>query len=194
VRGPTTSLTELLLELQTLDRVPRSGYVLRGVPDAESVSEHCFQLAMTVWLLAAEEPQVDRARAVELALVHDLAEARIGDLPRTAAGYFAPGAKHEAERRAVEHLLAPADAGCLDRYREYEGQATAEARFVKECDRLQLLLKTTVYERWGARGLDEIVARSAALADSEFASVRRRYAELELARAGGAGSGPRPGA
>jgi len=194
VRGPTTSLTELLLELQTLDRIPRSGYVLRGVPDAESVSEHCFQLAMTVWLLAAEEPAVDRARAVELALVHDLAEVRIGDLPRTAAGYFAPGAKHEAERRAVEHLLAPTDPGCLDRYREYEEQATAEARFVKECDRLQLLLKTTVYERWGVRGLDEIVARSAALAGSEFASVRRRFEELQAARAGSAGKAPRRGA
>jgi len=38
LRHANASLLDLLLELQTLDRVPRSGYFLRGISDCESVS------------------------------------------------------------------------------------------------------------------------------------------------------------
>ena len=44
MRHANASLLDLLLELQTLDRVPRSGYFLRGISDCESVSEHTFHL------------------------------------------------------------------------------------------------------------------------------------------------------
>ena len=66
MRHANPSLLDLLLELQTLDRVPRSGYFLRGISDCESVSEHTFHLAILVWFLAGEEPAVDRARAASL--------------------------------------------------------------------------------------------------------------------------------
>ena len=40
-------------------------------------------------------------------------------------------------------------------FEEYESQATAEARFVKACDRLQLGVRLLGYERAGWRVLDE---------------------------------------
>ena len=73
---PNDTLLELLMELQNLDRVPRMGYALRGVADAESVAEHTFHVALLVWALAPSTPGVDTRRALELALVHDLAEDR----------------------------------------------------------------------------------------------------------------------
>ena len=44
-----STLLETLLELQHLDRVPRMGFVLRGVADPESVSEHLWHVTMLVW-------------------------------------------------------------------------------------------------------------------------------------------------
>ncbi len=179
MRVANASLLDLLLELQTLDRVPRSGYFLRGISDCESVSEHTFHLAMLVWLLAAEEPALDRAHAVEMALMHDLAELRIGDLPRTATTYLPAEVKHAAERRAAADILAPADPRANALYEEYEEGETTEARFVRACDKLQLMVKVTVYERWGHRGLAEFWGNPANFPKSDFVSIERLFAELQ---------------
>ena len=177
-----STVLELLLELQTLDRIPRSGYFLRGVSDCESIAEHTLHLALLVWLLAAEEPTVDRSRAVELALMHDLAELRIGDLPRTATAYLPAEAKHEAERRAAADILAPADPRAKELYDEYDRGESTEARFVKACDKLQLMIKVTVYEGWGNRGLAEFWENPANFPPSDFSSVERLFGELRAAR------------
>jgi putative hydrolase of HD superfamily len=149
------SLLDLLLELQVLDRIPRSGFVLRGVAGAESVTEHCWHVLFLVWALAERLPDLDAARAVEIALVHDLAELRVGDLPRTAGRYFPAGAKQAAETAAVAEVLAPLPERARRLYAEYQEGATPEARLVKACDKLQLMLKVAVYESWGSGALAE---------------------------------------
>ena len=184
MRLANSSLLDLLLELQTLDRVPRSGYFLRGISDCESVAEHTFHLAMLVWLLAGDEPSVDRARAVELALMHDLAELRIGDLPRTATTYLPADVKHAAERRAAADILAPADPRATALYEEYEDGETTEARFVRACDKLQLMIKVTVYESWGHRGLAEFWGNPANFPKSEFPSIESLFRSLQKRAAG----------
>lgn len=179
MRTANASLLDLLLELETLDRVPRSGYFLRGISDCESIAEHSFHLALLVWLLAADEPGVDRTKAVELALFHDLAELRIGDLPRTATAYLPAAVKHEAERRAAADILAPADPRALELYAEYDRGDSTEARFVKACDKLQLMIKVTVYERWGHRGLAEFWGNPANFPRSDFPSVEILFEKLK---------------
>jgi putative hydrolase of HD superfamily len=167
-------LLDLLLELQTLDRVPRSGYALRGIAAPESVSEHTFHLIFLVWALAAEEPEIDRSRAVELALVHDLVEVRTGDLPRTAAHAFPAGAKAHAEAVIGADLLAPLGDRGVALLAEYQAKETPEACFVSACDKLQVRIKAAVYENWGARGLDDFWDDFATKAEQmPFASLRR---------------------
>jgi putative hydrolase of HD superfamily len=149
------SLLDLLLETQALDRIPRSGYLLRGVDGGESVTEHSWHVVFLVWTLGPRVPGLDVARAVEIALVHDLAELRVGDLPRTAAAYFPPGAKNQAERAACADILAPLPPEAQERYAEYAAGESLEARMVKACDKLQLMLKVATYEAWGHAGLAE---------------------------------------
>jgi putative hydrolase of HD superfamily len=177
-----TSLLDLLLELQTLDRVPRSGYSLRGISEPESVSEHSFHLAFLVWALAAEVPALDRPRAVELALIHDLAEVRTGDLPRSAAHYYPDGAKATAEAAVAAELLAPAGERAAGLFAEYQRRDTREARFVSACDKLQLLIKAFVYESWGAGGLDEFWRWGEDFPDGGFEVVGRIARELTARR------------
>ncbi|MCB1035248.1 MAG: HD domain-containing protein [Acidobacteria bacterium] len=175
---PNETLLDLLLETQVLDRVPRSGYFLRGVPEPESVAEHSWHVAFLVWLLGSREPDLDLGRALQLALLHDLAEARIGDLPQTVARYFSEGAKMEAERAAIAEMLAPLPQASRDLYDEYTARSTKEARFVKVCDKLQLMIKVLAYQRWGAGGLDEFWHNPANFVESEFESANRLTREL----------------
>lgn len=175
---PNESLLDLLMELQLLDRVPRMGYVLRGVAEAESVAEHSFHVAFLVWCLAPQIPGVDSGRALELALVHDLAEVRTGDLPMTAARYFPEGAKHAAEDGAVKEILAPLGDRAPELIAELAALATPEARLVKACDKLQLMMKVATYQHWGAGGLDEFWENEANFPDSELEPVRQLLEEL----------------
>lgn len=181
-------LVDLLLEAQTLDRVPRTGYSLRGVPEPESVSEHSWQVAFLVWALAPRVPEVDAAHALEMAIVHDLAEVRMGDFPLAAAHYLPAGAKKAAEAAAMQDLLAPLSPRARELFDEYQAGATPEARFVKACDKLQLMLKVTTYERWGAGGLGEFWENPSNFPDGGFPAVRDLFEELRQRRNGGRAS------
>lgn len=179
---PNDTLLDLCLELQILDRVPRSGYVLRGVDHPESVTEHSWHVLFLVWSLGARIPGLDVQRAVEIALVHDLAELRIGDLPRVASRYFPEGAKNTAELAAMGEILAPLPERALDLYREYQEGKTPEARLVKACDKLQLMLKVTVYERWGTGALGEFWDNPENFPDGGFEVVKELFEALRERR------------
>ncbi|HEX9943483.1 MAG TPA: HD family hydrolase [Thermoanaerobaculia bacterium] len=176
------TLLDLFLETQMLDRIPRSGYVLRGVADPESVTEHTWHVLFLVWVLASWIEGIDVGRAVEIALVHDLAELRIGDLPRTSSHYFPEGAKKAAEAAAMADILAPLPARTFQLYEEYQQGSSPEARLVKACDKLQLMLKVTVYERWGTGALAEFWDNPDNFPDGGFPLIRELFEELRARR------------
>jgi len=176
------SLLDVFLEIQMLDRIPRAGFVLRGVAEPESVAEHTLHVLFLVWALGPKIEGIDVQRAVEIALIHDLAELRIGDLPRTSSHYFPDGAKKAAESAAMADILAPLDARARLLYDEYQQGATPEARLVKACDKLQLMLKVAVYERWGTGALAEFWDNPENFPDGGFPVVRDLFEELRQRR------------
>jgi len=176
------TLLDVFLEAQMLDRVPRSGYVLRGVADPESVTEHTLHVLLLVWMLGPRIEGIDVFRAVEVALVHDLAELRIGDLPRTSSHYFPEGAKKAAEAAAMADILAPLPARAFQLYEEYQQGTSPEARLVKACDKLQLMLKVAVYERWGTGALADFWDNPDNFPDGGFTVVRELFEELRARR------------
>lgn len=180
--APNENLLDMLLELQALDRVPRMGYLIRGVSNPESIAEHSWHVLFLVWVLAPRIPEVDATRAVEIAIVHDLAELRTGDLPRPAGRYFPEGAKETAESRATDEILAPLPAKARELYTEYQAGETSEARLVKACDKLQLMLKVLVYEGWGSGALAKFWRNPANFNDGGFEVVRELFEELESRR------------
>src|ERR1041384_1439004 len=103
-------MLSVLLELQRLKRLDRTGRGLRGLPPgAESVGAHTYGVALVAMLLADEVRRrggaVDVERVLQIALVHDWAETRMGDLPRTASDYFGAAARQRAERAAVDDKI-----------------------------------------------------------------------------------------
>ena len=157
-------MLSVLLELQRLKRLDRTGWVLRGLPPgAESVAAHSYGVAFTAMLLAdevrARGVEVDVERVLRIALLHDLAEARTGDMPRTMALYYGAEARRAAERAAFADMMRALGERRSADYRalhdDYEERGSLEARLVKAADIVDLLSQALVFERAGARELDE---------------------------------------
>jgi putative hydrolases of HD superfamily len=152
-----------LTELQRLKNLDRTGWTLRGLPaGTESVAAHSFGVGVTAMMLAdelwARGVKIDLARVLRMALLHDWAEARMGDLPKTATNYFEAEARRRAETAAFTDIVRQAGAGktsYLELYEDYERRESLEARLVKAADVIDLLLQVLALERAGARGLDE---------------------------------------
>lgn len=151
-----------LIELQRLKGLDRTGWVLRGLPPGtESVASHSFGVAATAMFLAdrinASGETVDIARTLRMALVHDWAEARIGDMPRTAIPYFGADVRREAELKAFADIVkgTAQSEDYLALFEDYEQRSSLEARLVKAADVIDLLVQVLALERAGYRGLDE---------------------------------------
>ncbi len=157
-----SALVSALVELQRLKRLDRTGWSLRGLPaGTESVAAHSFGVSVTAMLLADELVSkgihIDVEQLLRMAILHDWAEARVGDMPRTAATYFGAEARKAAESAALADMVQ-----CLKnraRYQSlhesYEERKSLEARLVKAADVIDLLVQVLAFERAGARGLDE---------------------------------------
>jgi len=154
------SVLDLLLRANQLKRLPRTGWVMRGVAGAESVAGHSFGVAFISLILAemADKP-LDKAKLLTIALLHDLPESVVGDLPTpAAAAYFPAGAKQKAEAAALGELLHHLP--CAERWhawwQEFADGTSAEGRLVRDADRLGMLIQAYVYEQTtGNRWLEE---------------------------------------
>jgi putative hydrolase of HD superfamily len=151
--APPSASTDALLRLfhlaGRLKDTPRAGWGMRGIPSPESVAEHSYRAALMALVLAPRaDPPLDVSRCVALALVHDLAEALVGDI----TPYDGIGAdeKRRREDEAMRSLAALAgDESLLALWREYDAAASPEARFVKEMDKLETVFQAAEYERAG---------------------------------------------
>ncbi|MFN2530787.1 MAG: HD family hydrolase [Pyrinomonadaceae bacterium] len=157
-----STLIRTLIEIQRLKRLERTGWVLRGQPNGtESVAAHSFGVAVAAMMIVdemeVEGVHVDQAKVMQMALLHDWAEARVGDLPRIATEYFGADVRREAEADAFADIVdgSTSAARYKELYREYEIRDSLEARIVKAADIVDLLVQVLALERAGAGGLDE---------------------------------------
>jgi putative hydrolase of HD superfamily len=155
-------MLQTLIELQRLKRLDRTGWTLRGLPNGtESVAAHSFGVAVTAMLLvdrlANRGVKVDVERVLRMALLHDWAETRVGDLPRTASIYFGADNRKRAETAAFRDIASgiQQEEFYQSLYEDYETRNSLEAKLVKAADLLDLLIQVLALERAGARGLDE---------------------------------------
>ena len=154
-----TAILNTLLHGNQLKRTARTGWVQRGVVNAENVAAHSYGVVYTALVLAQliDEP-IDLGKALAMAALHDLAEGLTTDIPPPAWRYLPPGIKIDVERAAMADILAgvPFAAALLDYWEELHAGETAEARLVHDADRLDLFLQALTYEQQtGNRQLEE---------------------------------------
>ena len=142
---------EFLRRALALKDQMRRGWQRIGIERPESVADHTWGVALLALAAAEERPQLDRARLLELAITHDLAEAVLGDL--IPGEYAHKGEKIARERRALEDLVEtlplPLRGRLLARFEELASDATPEARLVHELDKLEMALQADRYHSQG---------------------------------------------
>ena len=145
-----TAVLNTLLHGNQLKRTARTGWVQRGVPNAENVAAHSFGVVFVALVLAQiiEEP-LDLGRLLAIAALHDLPEALTTDIPTPAWRYLPPGIKTEVERGAIHEMLGKADfaPALIDLWEELHANETLEARLVHDADKLEMFLQAMVYEK-----------------------------------------------
>ena len=135
-------MTELLDRVLALKHLDRAGWKRVGIASPESVAAHTWGVAWLVLALCPED--LDRDLALRLAVIHDLAEAQVGDI--TPHDGISKADKAQRESNAIADMLQDRpDLAAL--WQAYEDQTTPEARFVHDADRLDMALQAVRYAR-----------------------------------------------
>ncbi|OQB05984.1 MAG: 5'-nucleotidase [bacterium ADurb.Bin212] len=114
--------------------------------EKESSADHSWRLSLMVYMVAEElNLNIDRFRAVKIALVHDVVEAVCGDVDYRdiVSGKDTKEAKEQRELVAINQLAAMlSDKMSRDikkLWMEYEAGETEESKFVKAMDKMETI-------------------------------------------------------
>eukprot|EP00929_Paragymnodinium_shiwhaense_P021440 TRINITY_DN13984_c0_g1_i1.p1 TRINITY_DN13984_c0_g1~~TRINITY_DN13984_c0_g1_i1.p1 ORF type:complete len:243 (-),score=71.93 TRINITY_DN13984_c0_g1_i1:302-964(-) len=147
------SMLEFVDICAKLKATKRTGWVRRGVQGAESVADHSFRLAMMAMALG-KEAKVDVGKAVQMGLVHDLAESIVGDLvvdgEQKTRDKITREEKEKLEREAMKKICSLAGGvgeQILALWEEFEAGESPEALFVKDLDKLEMIAQARHYEK-----------------------------------------------
>jgi len=163
-------LKAVLVEALALKALPRAGWIRAGVAQPESVAAHAWGVSWLVLVLCPDG--VDRGRALAIAVAHDIAEVRCGDItPHDGVSAEEKQAKEEAAMEGLASGL-PQGSDVVDLWREYEAGESAEARFVKACDKLDMALQAQRYSAEQGLDLTEFIDSALSkLGDSDLAAL-----------------------
>jgi len=124
---------ELLYELGTLRHIQRVWEQMLG-PGFANLAEHHFRLAWIAMTIGKREG-ADLGKVARLALVHDVAESRTGDVHYVSRQYT-----ERNEHQAIRDTLAGTalEEEFVQLWDEYEAKSSLEAKCVKDADNLDV--------------------------------------------------------
>lgn len=137
-------IQDILLFLKrskALESAERYGSSMRA--HKNTVAEHSWRLGLMALIIGTESRvRIDINRALALALLHDLAEAKTGDIDaykQILAGKKLVEDKAVMEEKAMHEMTDDLPFGdwIYALWREYEDQITIEAKFVKALDKIE---------------------------------------------------------
>ncbi|GKY93254.1 HD domain-containing protein 2 [Mayamaea pseudoterrestris] len=146
-----------------LKTTPRTGWVRRGVPRYESVADHSWRVAALSLVMASSSngtASIDLAKCMQLAVVHDMAECIVGDIPPDDNVSKEDKQRMELDAaQTIAQLLhgvngngseqaSKGDAGSyfLNLFHEFELRDTPESKVVKDLDLMDMIIQADEYE------------------------------------------------
>jgi putative hydrolases of HD superfamily len=158
----TKKAVEFARLIGRLKTTPRTGWVRHGVPRYESVADHSWRVAaMSLLLLGRKDDDFDViSKCIPMALMHDVAECIIGDIPPD--DNVSAQDKLRMENLAmndITQLLFEATSNAdssdpdearrylMDLLNEYEERSSKEAIAVKDLDLLDMIIQADEYEQ-----------------------------------------------
>lgn len=130
------TISHFIFEALFLKQIPRSGYQFLGA-GRESVAEHTYAATLIAFVLSRLEPQANAERLLTLCLLHDLPEARTGDMNYVQKRYVRTDEK-TAMADALSGLPFAMDVEAM--LVEFNAGETLEAKLAHDADQLALLV------------------------------------------------------
>jgi len=135
------NIVNLLFEVGMLKKTPRSGFQFLG-SGCESVAEHTLSTLFIGYTLCKLESDVDELKVLKICLVHDLPEARTGDMNYVNKKYVTVD-----EEKVVRELAEPLFFGdeIKSSISEFNEKKTKESLIAHDADQLSLILQLKEY-------------------------------------------------
>ena len=145
------ALITLLNRAGVLKQVKRTGWVLEGVKDAESVADHTWRMSLLIALLTPKT--LNKEKLLEMNIIHDLGEIGVGDI-KWEIGKKVIGdedVKQKDEMATMKAIFGNYSDGkkYIQLLQEFNEQKTPEAKFLKQIDNLEMTLQALEYEQQG---------------------------------------------
>jgi len=145
------SIADFLFEVGMLSKTPRSGYQFLG-SGRESVAEHILRTVFIGYALCKLNPSLNELRVLKMCILHDLPEARTGDMNYVNKKYVEVN-EAKAVRELTEELFFGGDIRqAID---EFNARETREAKTARDADQIALILQLKEYGDLGNKYSDE---------------------------------------
>ncbi|XP_020962193.1 HD domain-containing protein 2 isoform X2 [Arachis ipaensis] len=160
--GPpsASSAIDFLSICHRLKTTKRTGWVRRNVENPESIADHMHRMGLMA-LIASDVPGVDRNKCVKMAIVHDIAEAIVGDIcPEDG---ISKEEKSRREQDALDHMCNVLGGGSRGIHTQLLGQCLLVV-VIMVFDSLQsveMILQALEYENEQGKDLDEFFQSTA---------------------------------
>ncbi|XP_068637437.1 uncharacterized protein [Aristolochia californica] len=178
MEGPSTAsslssssaaVIDFLTLCHRLKTTKRKGWINHGIK-GESIADHMYRMALMA-LIASDLPGVNRERCIKIAIVHDIAEAIVGDI--TPADGVPKEEKSRMEQAALSEMCKVLGGGLRaeeiqELWAEYENNSSIEASVVKDFDKVEMILQALEYEAEHGKVLDEFFLSTAGKFQTEI--------------------------
>lgn len=162
--GDLAGVAGLLYEFGLLKRYKRTGWLVAGVRDPESIADHSFRTAVIASMIAKLEGG-NPERAAFMSLFHDTQETRITDIPYIGKRYLKAASNEEVTADQTRGLPGQVAEMVGDAVREYEEKASLEAVCARDADKLECLIQAVEYREQGNQNVQPWI-------DSSLAALR----------------------
>lgn len=158
-----SSAIDFLTLCHRLKTTKRAGWVMKDIQNPESVADHMYRMGL-MGLIASDIPGINRDKCIKMAIVHDMAEAIVGDI--TPSDGIPKLEKSRREREALDYMCRLLGGGSRakeigDLWMEYEESSSPEARIVKDFDKVEMILQALEYENEQGKDLDDFFQSTA---------------------------------
>lgn len=145
------NIADFLFEVGMLCKTPRSGYQFLG-SGRESVAEHVLRTVFIGYALCKLNASLDELRVLKMCVLHDLPEARTGDMNYVNKKYV-----QVDEAKAVKELTEGLFFGDDIRkaIEEFNAKETQESQIARDADQIALILQLKEYGDLGNKYSDE---------------------------------------
>ncbi|KAK1268887.1 hypothetical protein QJS04_geneDACA004991 [Acorus gramineus] len=169
----SSSAIDFLTLCHRLKTTKRRGWLNHGIKGAESIADHMYRMSIMA-LIASDLPDVSRERCIKIAIVHDIAEAIVGDI--TPSDGVPKAEKSRLEQEALDEMCKVLGGGMRaeeikELWTEYENNSSVEASLVKDFDKnlltgiiltqVEMILQALEYESEHGKVLDEFFLSTA---------------------------------